>query len=214
MTTIGFIGAGKIGTQLAKLAIASGHDVVLSNSRGPETLADLVDELGEQSRAATTEETAAGADVVVLTIPFPAIATVPVEPLDGKILIDTNNYYPQRGIEPELEDESTTTGELIQRQFAGARVVKALNTIEWRALTTDGLPSGTPGRRAIPIASDDDDAKRIVAELVDSFGFDVVDAGALAENWRFQRDTPGYTTRRTADEVREDLAAAKRYRDM
>lgn len=215
MTTIGFIGAGHIGSQLARLAVAHGYDVVMSNSRGPETLSSLVAELGRRARAATPREAAAAGDIVVVTIPLRAIATVPVEPLNGKIVVDTNNYYPQRdGHIPELDNESTTTAELLQRHLPGSKVVKAFNHIYAAELTTHGQPRGTPNRRALVIAGDDADAKRAVAEMIDRFGFDVVDAGALREGWRIQRDTPGYGPRRTADELRRDLSAAQRYRDM
>lgn len=215
MTTIGFIGSGHIGSQLARLAVARGHDVVLSNSRGPETLGDLVAELGERARAGTVQEAAEAADIAVVTIPLSAIGSVPVEPLAGKIVIDTNNYYPQRdGHIAELDDETTTTSELLQAHLPQSKVVKAFNHIYASALTTEGQPSGTEGRRALVVAGDDADAKRVVAELIDSFGFDVVDLGPLSEGWRIQRDTPGYGPRRTADELRADVAAARRYRDM
>ena len=215
MATIGLIGAGHIGSQLARLAVRHGDDVVISNSRGPETLAALVAELGSHARAATPAQAAAAADVVVVTIPLKAIGTVPVAPLKGKIVIDTNNYYPQRdGHIAELDDESTTTAELLQRHLPASKVVKAFNHIYAAELTTHGQAKGTPNRRALVIAGDDAGAKRTVAGLIDRFGFDVVDAGPLKEGWRIQRDTPGYGPRRTADELRRDLAAAKRYRDM
>jgi predicted dinucleotide-binding enzyme len=215
MTTIGLIGAGHIGSQLARLAINSGYDVVLSNSRGPATLAPLVAELGPRARAATPAEAAAAGDMVVVTMPLKAIHTVPVAPLKGKVVIDTNNYYPQRdGHIAELDNESTTVSELLQRHLPDSRIVKAFNHLYAAALTTDGQPAGTPNRRALVIAGDDAAAKAAVAKLIDQFGFDVVDAGPLSEGWRIQRDTPGYGPRRTAEELRRDLAAAKRYRDM
>src|SRR5215831_12687934 len=215
MATIGLIGAGHIGGQLARLGVANGYDVVLSNSRGPETLEPLVAELGARARAATPAEAAAAGDIVVVTIPLKAIATVPVAPLKGKIVIDTNNYYPQRdGHIPELDNESTTTAELLQRHLPESKVVKAFNHIRAQELTTQGQPKGTPNRRALVIAGDEAAAKRTVAEMIDRFGFDVVDAGPLKEGWRIQRDTPGYGPRRTADELRRDLATARRYRDM
>jgi predicted dinucleotide-binding enzyme len=213
--TIGFIGAGHIGSAVARAAIASGHSVVLSNSREPQTLAELVATLGPRARAATPAEAAQAGDVVVVTIPLKALAHVPVEPLVGKIVIDTNNYYPQRdGHIPALDDESTTTAELLQRHLPASRVVKAFNHIMAAQIETDGTPAGTPNRRALAIAGDDAAAKATVADLLDQFGFDTVDAGPLAEGWRIQRDTPGYGPRRNAEELRADLAAAKRYRDM
>jgi 8-hydroxy-5-deazaflavin:NADPH oxidoreductase len=215
MATMGLIGAGHIGSQLARLAIANGYDVVLSNSRGPETLEPLVAELGPRSRAATPSEAATAGDIVVVTIPLKAIGTVPVTPLKGKIVIDTNNYYPQRdGHIVELDNESTTTAELLQRHLPESKVVKAFNHIYAAELTTHGQSKGTPNRRALVIAGDDAAAKRTVAEMIDRFGFDAVDAGPLKDGWRIQRDTPGYGPRRTSEELRRDLAQAKRYRDM
>ena len=214
MSTIGFIGAGQIGAQVARLAVASGYDVVVSNSRGPETLSALVAELGPRAHAATPAEAAKAGDIVVVSVPLKNYRAVPVEPLAGKIVIDTNNYYPQRdGHFPELDRESTTTSELLQAHLPTSRVVKAFNHIYAAALTTHGQPAGTPNRRALVIAGDDEGAKTTVAHLLDQFGFDTVDAGPLSEGWRIQRDTPGYGPRRTAAELRRDLAAAKRYKD-
>ena len=208
---IGLIGAGHIGSQLARLAVQHGDDVVVSNSRGPETLKDLVRELGPHARAGTSAQAAEAGDIAVVTIPLKNIGDVPVTPLAGKIVIDTNNYYPQRdGHIRELDNEVTTTSELLQRHLPGSKVVKAFNHIHAAALTTDGQPAGTPNRRALAIAGNDADAKRVVAQLIDGFGFDVVDVGPLSESWRIQRDTPGYGPRRTADELRRDLAAAQR----
>jgi 8-hydroxy-5-deazaflavin:NADPH oxidoreductase len=215
MKTIGLIGAGHIGSQIARLAVAHGYSVVISNSRGPETLAPLVAELGPNARAATPAEAGQAGDIVVVTVPLKNYRQVPVAPLAGKVVIDTNNYYPQRdGHIPELDNESTTTSELLQAHLPAAKVVKAFNHIYAAQLTTDGLPAGAKTRRALVIAGDDAAAKAAVAGLLDQFGFDTVDAGPLKEGWRIQRDTPGYGPRRTADELRKDLAAAKRYAEM
>jgi predicted dinucleotide-binding enzyme len=212
MKTIGLIGAGHIGSQIARLAVASGYSVVISNSRGPETLAALVAELGPSARAASAADAARAGDIVVVTVPLKNYRQVPVEPLAGKIVIDTNNYYPQRdGHIPELDNESTTTSELLQAHLPESRVVKAFNHIYAAQLTTDGQAAGSKDRRALVIAGDDLDAKATVRKLLDQFGFDAVDAGPLKEGWRIQRDTPGYGPRRTAEELRRDLAAAKRY---
>jgi predicted dinucleotide-binding enzyme len=211
MKTIGLIGAGHIGSQVARLAVAHGYTVVISNSRGPATLKELVDELGPKARAATPLDAAVAGDLVVVTIPLKNYRSVPVEPLAGKIVIDTNNYYPQRdGQIPELDNESTTTAELLQAHLPGSKVVKAFNHIMAAHLTTDGQAPGTPNRRGLVIAGDDPDAKKTVAHLLDQFGFDTVDAGPLKEGWRIQRDTPGYGPRRTARELEHDLAAATR----
>jgi len=156
MTTIGLIGAGHIGSQLARLAASNGYDVVVSNSRKPETLEPLVSELGARARAATASEAASAGDIVIVTIPLKAIETVPVAPLKGKVVIDTNNYYPQRdGHIAELDNESTTTAEMLQRHLPASKVVKAFNHIYAAELTTHGQPKGTPNRRALVIAGDD-----------------------------------------------------------
>src|SRR5712692_9113762 len=153
MTTIGLIGAGKIGSQLARLLVAHGYDVVISNSRGPETLTTLVAELGPKARAATALDAAKAGDIVVVTIPLKHYRTVPVEPLAGKIVIDTNNYYPQRdGHIAEFDNESTTTSDLLQAHLPMSKVVKAFNHIyaAQRRLTGDPPARRTVGRWSSP----------------------------------------------------------------
>ena len=209
--TIGLIGAGHIGSQVARLAVKHGNAVVVSNSRGPQTIGELVRELGPQARAGTPVEAANAGDIVVVTIPLKNISDVPVGPLADKVVIDTNNYYPERdGHIAELDDESTTTSELLQRHLPTSRVVKAFNHISAAALTGEAQPAGTPNRRALAIAGNDGSAKATVARLIDQFGFDVVDLGPLSDSWRIQRDTPGYGPRRTTEQLQHDLAAAKR----
>ena len=206
---IGLIGAGRIGGTLAKLAVDHGHTVVLSNSRGPDTLRDLVTSLGEHAEAATAAEAAAAGDVVVVTIPMKSYPQVPVDELAGKTVIDTNNYYPNRdGGIPELDDGKTTSSELLAAHLPASSVVKAFNTIFFQHLATEGEPAGTAGRRALPIAGDDAGAKQAVADLINQFGFDVVDAGRLAEGRRFQPGTPAYNVRFSADALRAALDAA------
>jgi 8-hydroxy-5-deazaflavin:NADPH oxidoreductase len=211
--TIGLIGAGQIGSQVARAAIAGGYDVVISNSRGPETLTDLVSELGPRAHAGTTEQAAAAGDLVVVAIPVKAIDDLPVDPLVGKVVIDSNNYYPRRdGNIAALDDDSLTSSELLQNRLRGSHVVKAFNHIYAQQITTDATPPRTQDRRALVIAGDDPAAKAQVAELIDVFGFDVVDAGPLAEGWRIQPGTPGYTRRLNAGELTAALASAERKR--
>ena len=215
MTTLGIIGAGNIGSNVARAALAHGYDVVISNSRGPDTLTDLVADLGDGARAGTVEDAARSGDMVVVALPLKSYRSVPADAVGDKVVIDANNYYPQRdGQIPELDDEHTTVSELLQAHLPDAKVVKAFNQIMAAQIPADGTPAGTPNRRALAIAGDDDGAKQAVAALLDDFGFDVVDAGPLAEGWRYQRDTPAYVVRQNADELRANLAAAKRYRDM
>jgi 8-hydroxy-5-deazaflavin:NADPH oxidoreductase len=191
--TLGLIGSGMIGSALARLAVASGLDVVVSNSRGPETLADLVAELGMQARAATPAEVARASDLVVATIPLSAYRSLSADELAGKTVIDTMNYYPQRDDHiAELDTGESTSSAMVQRHLSRSRVVKAFNNIDFRRLFTLALPSIAPDRSALPIAGDDAGAKLEVAELLDILGYDAVDIGTLAESWRSEPDTPVY----------------------
>ena len=181
MKTIGLIGAGHIGSQIARLAVAAAM-TSSSATRAGRDARRLVAELGPKARAATACEAAEAGDIVVVTIPLKNYRSVPVEPLAGKIVIDTNNYYPQRdGHIPELDNESTTTAELLQAHLPKSKVVKAFNHIYAAQFTTDGPPAGTKNRRALVIAGDDPAAKATVTRLLDQFGFDTVDAGPLSE---------------------------------
>lgn len=207
MTTLSTIGAGKIGTNVALAAIQAGYDVVLSNSRGPESLSSVIKELGPKARAATMEEAVAAGDIVLVAIPLKSIGVIPAEPLAGKVVLDANNYYPQRdGRIESLDANETTTSEMLQAHLPDSHVVKAFNNIIAAQIPRDGGPKGAPGRRALPIAGNDDDAKATVTALLDDFGYDAVDLGPLKESWRVERDTPAYTKPTTADELR-DLAA-------
>jgi predicted dinucleotide-binding enzyme len=211
MTTIGIIGAGHIGSQVARAAVANGYEVVIANSRGPETLADLVDELGPNASAATAEDAAKAADVAVVTVPFKAYGSVPVEPLAGKIVIDTNNYYWERdGHVPALDEGRDTVSGMLQQHLSTSRVAKGFNHIAAPDITTTGTPAGTPGRRALATSSDHADAAQFVADLYDAFGFDTVNVGPLAESWRVERDQPAYVVPQTRDELVANLAKAER----
>ncbi|MBR7831229.1 NADPH-dependent F420 reductase [Actinospica sp. MGRD01-02] len=194
-STLGLIGSGRIGTALARLAVAAGLDVVLSNSRGPGTLAGLVAELGEHARAASPVEAAESADLVVATIPLSAYPKLPAAALAGKTVIDTMNYYPDRdGHIAELDDGTATSSELVQRHLAASHVVKAFNNIDMVRLENLARPTGAPDRSALPIAGDDAAAKEQVAYLLDTLGYDAVDIGTLAESSRSQPGTPVYVT--------------------
>ena len=191
MTTIGFIGSGRIGGALAQLAVAAGHDIVLSNSRGPESLREMVARLGSRARAATTTEAAAAGDLVVVTIPVRAHRQVPVEALRGRVVIDTLNYDPARqGAVPEIEDGDVPPHLLLQAHLADADVVKAFSTVFFRHLPELARPVGAADRSAVPIAGDSAAAKAAVAALIDSLGFDAYDVGPLAESRRFAPGTP------------------------
>ena len=201
---IGIIGAGHIGGTLAARFVAAGHEVAVSNSRGPETLAGLV----EGAQPMTVGDAERFGEVVVVSIPLGRYREVPTDAVEGKVVIDTNNYYPQRdGDIPELDDDSTTSSELLQTHLPGARVVKAFNAIVWTKLRDDGRPAGDPDRLGIPISGDDEQAKRTVAELIDEIGFDAVDAGTLAEGGRrHQVGARAYTQGLPTAELRARLA--------
>jgi len=211
MTTIGFIGAGHIGSQVARAAIAAGYDVVLSNSRGPETLADLIAELGPSATAATPAEAGAAGDFVVVTVPLKAYQQVPVEPLAGKIVIDTNNYYFERdGHIDALDNGSTTVSGMLQEHLPESRVAKGFNHIKFSDITTDGTPAGTPNRRALATSSNFVDAAELVTALYDEFGFDTVNVGELSESYRVERDQPAYVVRQNREELVANLALGVR----
>ncbi|MCZ7434846.1 NAD(P)-binding domain-containing protein [Micromonospora sp. WMMC241] len=205
---IGIIGSGHIGGTLTRRLSSLGHDVAVTNSRGPESLTDLAAETG--ARAGTLEEVVQGAEVVVVAIPLKAVPQLPAALFDGKLVVDANNYYPQRdGDVAELLDRSLSSSRWTADHLKGARVVKAFNNIQAAHLMDQGKPAGTAGRIALPVAGDDADAKQAVMGLVDELGFEPVDAGTLDESWRQQPDTPVYGTDRDADGVREGLAAAR-----
>ena len=201
---IGIIGSGNIGGTLARLFADAGHEVVISNSRGPESLED---EVGDGIRAGTVEEAAEHGDVVLLAIPFKAFETLPVDELSDTTVIDATNYYPGRdGEYAELADDSTTSSELVARHLDSSRIVKAFNTLEAGTLEDDNRVSGDHRRLVVFAASDDDLAKRQVMELIDEVGFDPIDTGTLSEGGRLQQPgSPIYGAELTNPEAREAL---------
>ncbi len=200
MTTWGFIGSGNIGSTVARLATSTGDQVLMSNSRGPATLGDLVADLGPRSSAVTAQEAATEAEIVVVTIPLKHYREVPAAALSDKVVIDTMNYYPGRdGAFPELDSQASTSSEIFAAYVPGARVVKAFNNIFFQHLATLARPAGAADRSALPIAGDDLDAKAFVRAALDAIGYDIVDAGPLAQSWRQQPDTPVYGTPYAAD---------------
>jgi predicted dinucleotide-binding enzyme len=201
MTTWGFIGSGNIGSTVARLAVAAGHDVVMSNSRGPQTLAELISDLGARARAATAAQAAQAGDVVVVTVPLRNYREVPAEQLAGKIVIDTMNYYPQRdGHIEALDSQSTTSSELLQAHLPASQVIKGFNNIFFQHLRDLPRPAGSSDRSALAIAGDDGQAKRQVTGLFDEIGYDTVDLGPLSEGWRIEPGTPAYWLMYAADE--------------
>jgi predicted dinucleotide-binding enzyme len=195
MTTLGLIGSGRIGSTVARLAVDAGFDVVLSNSRGPETLAGLVAELGPQARAASGAEAAAAGDLVLVSVPVRAYPSLPAAALAGKTVLDTGNYYPQRdGQIAALDTRSLTESEYLARHIPGARVAKVFNNIFFRHLQNLARPADAPDRTYLPVAADHNGAKISVVAFLDSIGYGAVDDGSLADSWRQESGTPVYGT--------------------
>lgn len=212
-TTLGLIGAGMIGTTVAHLAVAAGLDVVLSNTRGPDTLADLVTNLGEHAHAGTPADAARDGDLVVVAIPLNGYRLLPAAALAGKTVIDAMNYYPQRdGRIPELDANGLTSSQLVQQHLADSRVVKAFNSITYISLGNRARPAGEPDRSALPIAGDDTAAKAQVAALLDTLGYDAVDIGTLADSWRSEPNTPVYVQPYFAGEAPKGLDPEEEFR--
>jgi len=187
---IGIIGAGRMAQAVGRLAVKAGHQVMMSNSRGSESIFDLGEALG--CSVGSIDEAAAFGEVVFAAIPLQAYHAIPVEPLFGKVVLNPQNYFPHFGRIPELERGELTTAELLARHLPQSRIVKVLNSILVEEVVPDARPAGAPDRRALPIAGDDKDAKEIVIRLLDQIGYDTVDAGPLAEGWRFERRKPVY----------------------
>ena len=200
MATLGIIGSGSIGTAIARLAITAGLDVVLSNSRGPQTLTETVAGLGDAAHAATPEEAARAGDQVVVAIPLTAYRSLPLAALRGKVVLDTINYYATRdGHVEDLDSGRITTSELVQAHLDGARTVKAFNNIAAFHIPALARPLGAADRSALPIAGNDVAARAEAAELISRLGFDTVDAGPLSQSWRFEPETAAYAPAYAAD---------------
>jgi hypothetical protein len=193
MTVVGIIGSGNIGGTVAELAVRAGHEVVVSNSRGPETLKELVNELGPLARAATRSEAAAAGDLVLVSMPIKAYPSLSELALSGKTVMDTGNYYPDRDGEiPELAAKTLTDSEYLARHLRGTEVVKVFNNIFYKHLLNLARPQGAGDRSALPICGDSARAKATVVEFLNSIGYDVVDVGSLSDGWRQQPGTPAY----------------------
>lgn len=206
---VGIIGAGAMARALCKHSIDAGHNVMLSNSRGKASVAMLADMLGCLSGDA--QEAVEYGDIVIIAVPLYAYRSLPKKRLSGKIFLDLLNYFPHRdGNIPELQHGEMTTSELLAKELPGARVVKAFNSITVDDLSADARPVGAAERRAIPIAGDDQEAKVITSRFIDQIGFDVVDAGSLADSWRFERFRPVYCVAMDKGAMEATLAATSR----
>jgi len=207
---IGIIGAGNIGANAAKLFVKAGHEIAIANSRGAETLKDLVAELGENAQAMSIEEATKFGEIVFVSIPFGKYKTLPANLFRDKIVIDSNNYYPDRdGNYVELDENKTTSSEMLAEHLRGARIVKGFNTIWFEHLKTQGdvnLP--IEERRAIFIGGDDAEAKETVARLIEEIGFAAVDTGDLRDGGATQQpETAIYNRNLTASEAQAILGS-------
>ncbi|MCD0504397.1 NAD(P)-binding domain-containing protein [Bordetella petrii] len=183
-----------MGKAVAHLAVAAGYQVVVSNSRGPASLAALVEELGPLARAGSVEDAIAAGDIVSLAIPLPAFGTLPAGKFTGKVVLDQTNYYPGMGDfrRADLDTGELTSSELVQRHLPGAKVIKGLHNLGWIHMRHNARPPGNAERTTLPIAGDDTGAKETVARFIAAVGYDTVDAGTLADSWRIEPNTPIY----------------------
>jgi predicted dinucleotide-binding enzyme len=211
MTTIGIIGAGEVGSHIARAAIANGYQVVIANSRGPETLESMIETLGPSARAATAAGAAMAGDFVVVAVPLKVVNDMPVEALAGKIVLDTNNYMIWRdGHIPLIDSGEKTVHELRQEQLPTSKVVKAFTHIQAPRIITWGQPAGTAERLALAVSSDFPEAVALVTRLYDQFGFDTVDSSPLSQSWRNAPGQPAWKQeRQTRLELMANLAAAR-----
>lgn len=192
--TIGIIGSGLVGKSVARLASAAGYNVVISNSRGPDTLSEFADHLSPRVRAGTVEEAIAAADIVSLAVPLATFEKLPADKFAGKVVLDQTNYYPGMGAfrRADLDEGKLTSSELMQQHLRGAKLVKGLHNLSWIHMESNARPKGDAARTTLPIAGDDAAAKDAVTRFIEAVGYDVVDAGSLADSWRIEPGTPIY----------------------
>lgn len=205
---IGIIGAGNIGATLARKLAAGGHKIKLANARGPDSIRELAREVG--ATAVTREEAVKDADAIILAIPFEkhrGLADLFSQVAESVVVIDTANYYPFR--DNAIADVDNGKPESVwASEQTGRPLIKAWNAALAATLADKGLPPGTPGRIALPVAGYDARAKAVVLKLVSETGFDALDAGSLSESWRQQPGTPAYCTELETEALKAALLSA------
>lgn len=191
--TIGIIGSGPIGSTIARFAVAAGLSVILSNSRGKESLLSLIAELGPLARAGTPDEAASAGEIIIAAIPLYAYKKLPADSLKGKIVIDTMNYYPVRdGQLTDIDSGKFTSSELVQHHLKNSKVVKVLHNQDAPHLYINANQNDRTKRTTLPIAGDDGEAKSKVAKFIEAIGYNSIDTGTLADSWRIEPGTPIY----------------------
>jgi len=205
--TIGVLGAGRVGTTVARQALRAGYDVLVATASDPAEIELIVEVMAPGARAVTAAEAVGGSDVVVLSVPMRRYDTLDPALLAGRVVVDAMNYWPETDGRLPVMDGEPSTSEVVQDFLAGARLVKTLNHIGYHELETDHSPAGTPGRRALAVAGDDDGARNLVGEVVDRLGYDVVDVGPLAAGRALEPGTEIFSGRHDAEGLRALLTA-------
>lgn len=206
---IGIFGAGKVGTALARLLVASGYDVFITGSPRQTALELLVSVVAPGARVVTPADLVAQSDVVIVAVPFGKAGTVPWEDFGGRIVVDAMNYWPPvDGHIAAIDDDERSTSEINAARNPLANVVKSLNHLGYHEMEDDSMDAGSPLRRALAVVGDDPDARAVIARLIDDIGFDAVDGGPLANGRALEPGHPAFGRELSASELTTLLSPA------
>lgn len=207
---IGIFGAGKVGTALARLLVASGYDVLITGSPRQTALDLLVSVVAPGARVVTPAELVDVSDVIIVAVPFGKAGTVPWADFGGKVVVDAMNYWPPvDGHIAAIDDDERSTTEINAARNPLARVVKSFNHIGYHEMEDDSMDPGSPLRRAIAVVGDDDGARAVIAGIIDDIGFDAVDGGALANGRALEPGHPAFGRELSASELSRLLSPAE-----